>query len=200
MKRYMYTLALMLSFPALAQQAGSPFAGFSEKRDQPINFEADRAEVFDQEKKAVLTGRVKVIQGESTLTTNRLVIWYEDKAERAKQGASDNSNNRSVKRFDMEGQVKVTSKDQIATSDKGVYDARKNEAVLTSNVILTQCNNIMRGERLHVDLKTNQAKLTGAAQSGGRVSGLLTGQNTPAAKECATNNAAPKPTNPRPKI
>jgi lipopolysaccharide export system protein LptA len=170
---------------ALAQQAGSPFVGFTQNRNDPINFEADRAEVFDTEKRAVLSGNVRVQQGESTLQTARLVIFYEDNAASAagrpatttpRQGGAGNasSETQNVRRFEMQGGVIVRSKNQTATAERGSFDARRNEAIMEGNVTLTQCENVLRGARLHADLTANRVRID-AAPSGGRVSGILQG-------------------------
>lgn len=168
--------------PVLAQQAGSPFVGFTQNRDEPINFEADRADVFDNEKRAVLTGNVRIRQGESTLQAARLVIYYEGSASGAGQpsttaprsGGGAASPSQNVRRFEMEGGVVVRSKNQVASAERGSFDARRNEVIMEGNVVLTQCENVLRGARLHADLTANRVRLD-AAPSGGRVSGILNG-------------------------
>lgn len=177
--------AALFAPAASAQQAGSPFVGFTQNRSDPINFEADRAEVFDTEKRAVLTGNVRIQQGESTLQTARLVIFYEDNANGAagrpatttpRQGgaAGAPAEQQNVRRFEMQGGVIVRSKNQTATAERGSFDARRNEAIMEGNVTLTQCDNILRGARLHADLTANRVRID-AAPSGGRVSGILQG-------------------------
>ncbi|MCZ0736122.1 LptA/OstA family protein [Phreatobacter sp. AB_2022a] len=191
--------------PALAQQAGSPFVGFSQNRDQPINFEADRAEVFDNEKKAVLTGNVRVRQGESNLSTGRLVILYEDTSGQNQGrpatvpgGAGQQPGQQNVRRFEMQGGVMVQSKNQTATAERGSFDARRNEAILEGNVVLTQCENVLRGSRLHADLTQNRVRLDGGASTGGRVSGVLSGggPNAAAAGGSRTSNPDCVPSSP----
>ena len=174
---------LLMPGGAFAQQAGSPFVGFTQNRSEPINFEADRAEVFDNEKRAVLSGNVRIQQGESTLQTARLVIFYEGSAAAStgrpatttpRQGGAAASPTQNVRRFEMQGGVVVRSKNQTATAERGSFDARRNEAIMEGNVTLTQCENVLRGARLHADLTANRVRLD-AAPSGGRVSGILQG-------------------------
>ncbi len=204
-------LALALASPAAAQQAGSPFVGFTQNRSDPINFEADRAEVFDNEKRAVLIGNVRVQQGESTLQTGRLVIFYEDNAAQSgsqgraattspRQGqpaATSNSQTQNVRRFEMQGGVIVRSKNQVATAERGSFDARRNEAIMEGNVVLTQCDNVMRGARLHADLTANRVRLD-SSPSGGRVSGILQGGGgAPGSATANPDCAPPRPQPPR---
>lgn len=192
----------LLPAAALAQQAGSPFVGFTQNRSEPINFEADRAEVFDNEKRAVLSGNVRIRQGESTLQAARLVILYENNAGGAngraatttsrQDGGPAGAATQNVRRFEMEGGVIVSSRNQKATAERGSFDARRNEAIMEGNVVLTQCENVLRGARLHADLTANRVRLD-AAPSGGRVSGILHGSGggagRPGNPDCAPARA-----------
>ena len=175
-------IAMVLASPlaALAQSAGSPFSGFSANRDKPINFEADNADVYDNEHKAILTGNAKITQGESTLQAKKIVIFYEENQAKDAKG-NVKSSGQSVKRMEMEGGVVVRSKNQVATAEEGSYEASANAAILTRNVVLTQCGNVMRGDKLFADLAANTVRLDAGARvpgstSSGRVSGLINQQ------------------------
>jgi lipopolysaccharide export system protein LptA len=195
---------LLAAPPLQAQQQGSPFVGFTQNRSDPINFEADRAEVFDNEKKAILSGNVRIRQGESTLQTARLVIFYEDNSAANNQTRASTTTPRqgggagvgaggtqNVRRFEMQGGVIVTSKNQRATAERGSFDARRNEAIMEGNVVLTQCENVLRGSRLHADLTANRVRLD-SSPAGGRVSGVLQGSGPGG----GTNNPDCVPTRP----
>ena len=66
---------------ARAQSAvsGVPNAmqGFSQNRDQPIQIEAASLEMRDKKKEATFSGNVKVVQGDTTMTSKSLVVFYE---------------------------------------------------------------------------------------------------------------------------
>src|SRR6187399_1960791 len=66
---------------ALAQSAvqGVPNAmqGFSQNRDQPIQIEAASLEMRDKKKEATFFGNVKVVQGDTTMTSKTLVVFYD---------------------------------------------------------------------------------------------------------------------------
>src|SRR5512146_706899 len=74
-------LALIASGEALAQGAmsGVPNAmqGFSQNRDKPIQIEAAALEMRDKKKEATFSGNVKVVQGDTTMTSKTLVVYYE---------------------------------------------------------------------------------------------------------------------------
>src|SRR5580693_9293276 len=76
-----FVLAMLAAGEARAQSSvqGVPNAmqGFSQNRDQPIQIEAASLEMRDKKKEATFTGNVKVIQGDTTMTSKVLVVFYE---------------------------------------------------------------------------------------------------------------------------
>src|ERR1700730_106593 len=80
-------LAMLLAGDASAQSTvtGVPNAmqGFSQNRDQPIQIEAASLEMRDKKKEATFTGNVKVVQGDTTMTSKVLVVFYESSGQNA---------------------------------------------------------------------------------------------------------------------
>ena len=76
-----FALALIAAGDAGAQGAmsGVPNAmqGFSQNRDQPIQIEAASLEMRDKKKEATFAGNVKVVQGDTTMTSKSLVVFYD---------------------------------------------------------------------------------------------------------------------------
>ena len=76
-----FALTLIAASNAVAQGAvsGVPNAmqGFSQNRDQPIQIEAASLEMRDKKKEATFAGNVKVVQGDTTMTSKTLVVFYE---------------------------------------------------------------------------------------------------------------------------
>ena len=64
------------------RDAGVPNAmqGFSQNRDQPIQIEAASLEMRDKKKEATFSGNVKVVQGDTTMTSKTLVVFYDSAA------------------------------------------------------------------------------------------------------------------------
>jgi lipopolysaccharide export system protein LptA len=61
--------------------------GFSQNRDQPIQIEAASLVMRDKEKQATFTGDVKVVQGDTTMKSRILVVFY-DRASSASSAPS----------------------------------------------------------------------------------------------------------------
>src|SRR5690606_9057022 len=81
---------MMAAGEAAAQSTvqGVPNAmqGFSQNRDQPIQIEAASLEMRDKKKEATFSGNVKVVQGDTTMTSRTLVVYYQS-SDTAKSGA-----------------------------------------------------------------------------------------------------------------
>src|SRR3954451_18709428 len=76
-----FALALTCAGEVGAQSTmqGVPNAmqGFSQNRDQPIQIEAASLEMRDKKKEATFSGNVKVVQGDTTMTSKTLVVFYD---------------------------------------------------------------------------------------------------------------------------
>ncbi|MDE5460818.1 LPS ABC transporter substrate-binding protein LptA [Bradyrhizobium sp. CSS354] len=202
-------IALIATGAASAQSTmqGVPNAmqGFSQNRDQPIQIEAASLEMRDKKKEATFSGNVKVIQGDTTMTSKTLVVFYDsggDKpaapqpAAKSAKGAPMQSatpgpgGNSSIKRLEARGNVVVTQKDQVVTGETAVFDTRTNLITMLGGVVLTQCKNVLRGDRLAVDMTTGVSRVE---SDSGRVQALLPqgGGNDCGSGGAAKPNAGP---------
>lgn len=177
-------VALVAAGEATAQSTvqGVPNAmqGFSQNRDQPIQIEAATLEMRDKKKEATFSGNVKVVQGDTTMTSKTLVVYYQS-SDTAKGGAPSKkkpaavaapapSGASSIKRLEARGNVVVTQKDQVVTGDTAVFDTTTNLITMQGKVVLTQCKNVLRGDRLLVDMTTGVSRVE---SNSGRVQGLF---------------------------
>ena len=157
----------------MAQQQSVPNAlqGFSQNKDKPVQIEAASLEVRDKDKIATFSGSVIVTQGDTTMRCKSLRCALRHRQQivggmKAAQPGPGGSN--SIKKLEALGGVHVTQKDQTATGDKGLFDMKTNSITLSGNVLITQGQNVLRGERLVVDVATGAARV-----EGGRVSGVF---------------------------
>jgi lipopolysaccharide export system protein LptA len=189
-----FAVAFGTACAASAQSAvqGVPNAmqGFSQNRDQPIQIEAATLEMRDKKKEATFSGNVKVVQGDTTMTSKKLVVFYESapapaapadaKATDAKataksappiQSATPGPGGASsIKRLEAHGNVVVTQKDQVVTGETAVFDTKTNLVTMLGDVVLTQGKNVLRGDRLLVDMTTGVSRVE---SDSGKVQGLF---------------------------
>jgi lipopolysaccharide export system protein LptA len=175
---------LVLAGPALAEKPArkdSPFGNIGGGGKDPIKIDADRLDVFDRENKAVFAGNVVAVQGDSTIRCSTMTVTYKrgkdapgkgaktearsDARDEGADAAPRNPAENGIQKVDCAGPVTVVQKDQVATGE----DAKR--IVLTGNVVLSQCQNVTRGQRLVYDMNTGRANMDPVA--GGRVSALF---------------------------
>jgi lipopolysaccharide export system protein LptA len=196
------TLAVLLACggAAAAQPSKGPpnaLQGFSQNRDQPVHIEATTLEVRDKDKVATFSGDVRVKQGDTGMRCKSLLVFYEGNGAggNAMTSATPGPNGQQkIKRLEARGGVVVTQKQQTATGDLGIFDMQTNTVTLTGNVVMTQGKNVLRGERLVVDLTNGAARVESGKHGNGRVQGLfLPGGGTPDLKN---GNSGPVPVRP----
>jgi lipopolysaccharide export system protein LptA len=175
------TLALS-GAPLYAQPAKGPpnaLQGFSQNRDKPVHIEAATLEVHDKDKVATFSGDVKVNQGDTNMRCKSLVVYYEQddagagKTNTMKAASPGPGGQQRIKRLEARGGVVVTQKQQTATGQTGVFDMKTNTVTLTGNVVMTQGQNVLRGDRLVVNLTTGVSRVESGKNGRGRVEGLF---------------------------
>jgi lipopolysaccharide export system protein LptA len=143
---------------------------------EPVSVDADKLVYYDKERKAVYTGNVVVIQGDTKMTCSVMIVFLDRSPEQgtgeAAGSQSGGSTNSGIKRLEATGPVTVVSKTQVATGDNATYDKAENKVLLIGNVTLSDGQNVTKGDRLTYDLKTSQATIDTSAKSG-RVHGLF---------------------------
>jgi lipopolysaccharide export system protein LptA len=206
-----FALALIAAGDAGAQSAvqGVPNAmqGFSQNREQPIQIEAASLEMRDKKKEATFAGNVKVVQGDTTMTSKSLVVFY-DSASGPSAAPAANSKaaksapiqsatpgpggSSSIRRLEAKGSVVVTQKDQIVTGETAVFDTKANMITMLGGIVLTQGKNVLRGDRLMVDMTTGVSRVE---SDSGRVQGLFqsSGGGTPVIPGMSPSAPAPTP-------
>jgi lipopolysaccharide export system protein LptA len=176
-------LVMAVAGPAVAQSQKSLGLGaLGTGSKEPISIEADRLEVFDKEQRAVYSGNVVVKQGDTTMKSATMIVFYDRgaKGEKGEKGEAkahtaeakaEGGDAAALRKVEAKGGVTVTSKTQVATGNEGIYDRTQNKIVLTGNVALSDGPNVTKGEKLVYDLGTGVAVIERG--SGGRVQGLF---------------------------
>jgi len=143
----------------------------------PVDWDAQRIEVQDQQGKAILTGNVVARQAELTLTASRVVAAYSKKP------------STHVDRLDASGGVVIKGPGETAKGAFGIYDLNQKIITMVGGVTLTRCDATVSGARLVYDLNSGRAVMdgggaAGSANPGGRVTGSFTvnqGKSSPSA-------------------
>jgi len=169
---------------ARAEPSGPPNAlqGFSQNRDQPVHIQAAKLEVRDKQQVATFSGDVRVKQGDTNMRCQTLKVYYErdkddgkakPKSSTIKAATPGPGGEQRIRRLEAIGDVVVNQKDQTASGKLGVFDMRANTVTLTGNVVMTQGQNVLRGERLVVNLTSGVSRIESGKGGSGRVEGLF---------------------------
>jgi lipopolysaccharide export system protein LptA len=154
--------------PSASKDSVAIFPGTSSK--EPISIDADKLVYYDKEHKAIYSGNVVVIQGDTKMTCSAMTVLL-DRA--PTQGSAEPANGQSgpaadsgVKHLDATGPVTVVSKTQVATGDTGSYDKAQDKVWLIGHVTLSDGQNVTKGDKLTYDLKNGLATVDTSAKSG----------------------------------
>jgi lipopolysaccharide export system protein LptA len=176
---------------AQARLGGAPNPlGMGENTDQPVQIEAATLEVRDKNKAATFSGNVQVVQGDTTMKCQSLVVFYGQEvglgadgtpvATTAKSTPGMPQGAQNIRRIEARGGVTVITKDQNASGDLGVYDLKTKTITLSGNVVVSQGQNVIHGERVVVDTTTGYARVESGSTPGapgaagpGRVRALI---------------------------
>ena len=190
---WFYIIALALSAPAVAAeqaphpgavappQLSNPAQGIlNDNQDQPIQIDAATLEVRDKEKMATFAGDVQVVQGDTTIKCQKLVVYYgpepgaaanasqakrqqqqpqqpQAQQQQPQQAGTLPTRQQDIRRIEALGGVTVISKDQTASGDRGVYDLKTKTITLVHNVTVAQGKNVLHGERVVFDTVSGNA-------------------------------------------
>ena len=125
----------------------------------PIEVSANSFEADMNAKTGTYVGNVIVKQGDMKLRSDRVRV---------------NVVNGKPEQIVATGNVVFEAPSGNAQGDAGVYDVRPRLITLNGHVVLTKAKNVMRGNKLTVNLITGQAQLGAGGTTGGRVQGLFT--------------------------
>jgi lipopolysaccharide export system protein LptA len=155
----------VIGFAFAQAQSGALLPGSNSK--DPINIAADKLDYFDKEQKAIYSGNVIVVQGDTRLNASVLTILFDRNTEGGKS-SSQNSNSQ-LRWMKGDGPVTIVSKDQVGVGNSLVYDKVKGKFFLLGNVSLSQGENITRGDELVYDLQTGQAVVSSKGRVKSRI-------------------------------
>ena len=198
MQRFGFLIALAIiaaAFGAAAQTPApsSPLGfgqglGQGENKDAPVQIEAATLEVHDKTKTATFSGNVQVVQGDTTMKCHSLVVFYGQEV--GIGGSSDDAaattpaksnpgmphGAQNIRRIEARGAVTVLTKDQNATGDLGIYDLKTKTITLSGNVVVSQGQNVIHGERVVVNTETGNARVESASSGPSGTSAAGTGR------------------------
>ena len=162
--------------PAQGSQQGQPqgpqnaLQGFSQNRDQPVKIQAASLEVRDKDKMATFSGDVHVVNGDTEMRCKSLRVFYDDDTNASANANASSKNtmkaadpgpngSKQISRIEAKGGVVVVQKDQHATGESALFNMRENTVTLMGNVVVVRGQDVLRGQKLVVDLTSGVSKI-----------------------------------------
>lgn len=146
----------------------------------PIEISADSLEVAQEQQVATFAGNVDAVQGDLVLSADELLVHYQGKSTAVGMAAGDSG---AIRRIDAKGNVIIASPEETAEGEEGTYDVPAKLVTLIGDVVLTRGDNVIRGQRLELDLVSGKSRMIGTdaeiaegegAGDGDRVRALFT--------------------------
>jgi lipopolysaccharide export system protein LptA len=147
------------------RQSARIFKPLPQQRAEPVKITATALEWRERAKVATFSGDVRIVQGETDMRSNTLIVFYEDQDQSGSKQAGDRG---QIRRMEAHGSVVITQKSQRAVGDRADYDVRANTITLSGNVVVTKCEEVLRGPRLLINLGTGVTRM-----EGGRVEAMV---------------------------
>ena len=136
---------------------------------EPIQITSDTLEANNRDRTFLFTGHVKVVQGTTEMTSDRLKVWYEsDKSASAETtgGAS------RIRDIEADGNVVIVFDGRTARSDKARYSAATETlTLLGDNATIVDGKNTIRGAK--ITLYRTEDRITVEGSSKGRVEAVI---------------------------
>src|SRR5262249_47275554 len=143
--------------------------GFSRNRAQPTKIQSASLEVREKAKVAAFSDHVRLTQGDTTLTCASLVIHYDREPSAALNSKARNSGGQQqIQQLEAKGGIIVKDKQETAMANRAIFDAKSNTWTLLDSVVVTRGNQVVRGERLVIDVATSVSQM-----DGGRIRALF---------------------------
>jgi lipopolysaccharide export system protein LptA len=160
-------LSAAAALPTVARAETSGGGLGSHDASLPIEIVADELTVEQAAGRAVFFGNVQAEQGEMLLRADKLVVYY--------QLDEEGIDVQAIRRIEVEGNVTIASAEETAVGDSGFYDVTGAMIELAGNVVLTRDANVIRGDRLEIDVEQQLATMTTRADrpAGERVRALF---------------------------
>ena len=137
---------------------------FKQDINKPIKIESNEISMKKGSNVMVFTGDVEAKQDDLIILTDKMLVEYEGKKV-------------NITNIKVYGNVMLKNNNIVATSDKGEYDLKKNVIVLEDNIILTEKDVVVYGDKMTYDTVKQESKVYGSKNQNNRITIILDNVN-----------------------
>ncbi|MFP3869322.1 MAG: lipopolysaccharide transport periplasmic protein LptA [Syntrophobacteria bacterium] len=133
--------------------------GAAPREKDVVHIESDRLEAEEQERQVVFQGHVVATQGDLTIEGDRLTVFYQEED----PGTVENGSlARRVDRIVIEGHVRISQRNCLATGERAVYSRSDNKVVLTGEPRVQRDKDVIQGTSITLFLDSEKSIIEGA--------------------------------------
>lgn len=136
-----------------AQGMGLSFSGLRNVRGLPVEIRADELQVNNQTGETVFSGDAVLGQGDMRLAAPVIRVFYT---------AAENGR---IERLEASGGVTLVTASEAAEARDAVYEVEAGTVRMSGDVLLTQGENVLSGDRLFVNVLTEQGRMEGRVRT-----------------------------------
>jgi len=130
------------------------------QNDAPIHIASDRMEVNQKDRLVTFEGHVVVQQADLTITGKLMRVYTLEEVKKTAEGTESAKSDR-IDRIEVEGEVKISQQDKIATADKAIYYHDKQKIVLMGKPQFTQGQDTISGRLITLYLPEQRTVVEG---------------------------------------
>ena len=127
-------------------------------KDNVVHIVSDRLEAYEQQRQVIFIGNVIAKQGELTILGDRMTIFY---LESENPESNDEGLGTKIEKIMVEGGVRITQKNVVATGERAVYFDEENKVVLTGEPKVQQDKNFIQGDKITLFLDSEKSIVEG---------------------------------------
>lgn len=170
----MRTAAVFFSGLVLAAASAAPAsAQLAPSSNAPIDVSGDQLEVQAKSCLAIWRGHVEALQSTSRLRADTVNLYSRIGPSRsggptATGTAGPSSNCGQLEKMEADGSVYYATPQEVVKGDHAVYLADAKTITVTGDVVISQGNNVVVGNRLVINTDTGQATMESNAKGRGQ--------------------------------
>lgn len=130
------------------------------KQNKPIKIESNEISMKKNSNIIVFTGNVEATQDNLVILTDKMLVEYEGE-------------NIDIKNIKLFGNVILKNDTIVANSGKGEYNLLKNIITLENNVVLTEKDVVVYGDKMTYDTIKQESKVYGSKKENNRITIIL---------------------------
>lgn len=136
------------------------------KSDSPLHIASDRMEVMQKERMILFEGHVEIRQDDLSITAARMRVFGSASGkEKGKEKDPQNAMMEKIDRIEVEGDVRISQRDKLATSDKAVYYHQDRKIVLMGRPVVSQGRDKVQGRLITLYIDEGKSVVEGGSET-----------------------------------